>query len=545
MQGTLIGPKWIPAPEVSLTACLERAALEPQFPWLAFHNGTQRTVLTFGDALELSRRWAEALSRWVGVGDRVALCLPNGPDFVGALFGAFRLGAVAVPLPWPIAQPDPERLRASALPFLTRCSARALVTTPSVAVGASWPLPVLERAALQSRSAEPQGHADAPAFIQFTSGSTSTPRGAVITHRSAVASAWAMAQALELTPRDVGVSWLPFFHDMGLVGVLFTSLIARFSVQCLPPGEFLLRPRRWLELLSEHRATLTSGPNFGYALAARRVTNLDKLDLSHLRCALNGSEPVHRSTLAAIVQRFSPVGLSATAQLPVYGLAEATLGVAFASPAARHADLELEGRSIPSVGRPLAGLSVRIGDGSGPGPGRIYVRGPTLMQGYFDDANATDAALHRGWLDTGDLGAIRDGALYVTGREKELIVKAGQKFHPYEIEALVNECVDAPPNGVAAFSVLDTAQGTEALVVVAELRRQSHSDGLEEAVRGKLLSELGVRADRVELVPAGTLPRTTSGKLRREAARAMWTGTPFTLSEPSESKGRPKPPERR
>lgn len=522
MQNTLTGPKWVAPSHPTLTAWLEEAARDQAALWLNFRVGGQGTPLTFAEALESSKKWAAAIAPWANPGDRVALCLPNGPDFVGALFGALRLGAVAVPIPWPIAEPDPERLREQALPLLARSGAKLLVTTPAVANGAHWPMPVIHRPATAARAAESVAAPESPAFIQFTSGSTSAPRGAVITHRAAISSAWAMQTALSLSPQDSGVSWLPFFHDMGLVGVLFTSLLSRFPVQVLRPGEFLLRPRRWLELCTEARATITSGPNFGYALVARRVNDLKGLDLSRLRAALNGSEPVHRTTLEAMAKKFGPVGLSPAAQLPVYGLAEATLGVAFSTPAAPFKDVEAGGRVIPSVGRPLMGMQVRVESESQGAPGRIFVKGPSLMQGYFDDPESTARALVGGWLDTGDLGLLKDGALYVTGREKELIVKAGQKFHPYEIEAVVNECLDSTPNGVAAFSVPDGAQGTEALVVVAELRRQTQDKDLAEQVRGRLLETLGVRADRVELVPAGTLPRTTSGKLRREAARNMW-----------------------
>lgn len=522
MPSTLTGPQWVAPPHPTLTAWLEEAARDADLRWLNFRVGAQSTPLTYAEALAGSKRWAAALAPSVGPGDRVALCLPNGPEFVGALFGALRLGAVAVPIPWPIAEPDPERLREQALPLLQRSRARLFITTPKVAAGTQWPVPVLHQPAAEGLDAPPAAAPETPAFIQFTSGSTSAPRGAVITHRAAVSSAWAMKTALELGPKDSGVSWLPFFHDMGLVGVLFTSLIARFPVQVLRPGEFLLRPRRWLEVCTEVKATITSGPNFGYALVARRVNDLKGLDLSSLRAALNGSEPVHRSTLEAMAKKFGPVGLSPSAQLPVYGLAEATLGVAFSTPAAPFGDVEAGGRVVPSVGRPLMGMEVRVdSDGEG-APGRIFVRGPSLMEGYFEDPESTAKALVDGWLDTGDLGVLRDGALYVTGREKELIVKAGQKFHPYEIEAVVNECIDSTPNGVAAFSVPDSAQGTEALVVIAELRRQTQDPALVEQVRGRLLEALGVRADRVELVPAGTLPRTTSGKLRREAARNMW-----------------------
>lgn len=524
MQSTLTGPKWIPPAEGTLDACLEGAAQNPDFPWLVFRTGSLSTTLTFGGALELARRWAAAIAPFAARGDRVAICLPNGADFVGALFGAFRLGVVAVPLPWPVSEPDPERLLAASLSQISRARAKAVITTAAVGAGAKWPVPVLSKPSDAPHLGEAVAQGGDAAFIQFTSGSTSTPRGAVITHGAGVACAANMAQALELSDKERGVSWLPFFHDMGLVGVLFTSLRSRFTVQVMRPGEFLLRPRRWLEVITEVKATLTSGPNFGYALAARRVNDLTGLDLSSVRSALNGSEPVHRTTLEAMKAKFGPVGLSPKAQRPVYGLAEATLGVAFAPLDDGSPDLVLEGRTLPSVGAPLAGVEVRIGDGQGPAgePGRIWVKSPCLMQGYFEDPEQTAQVLQGCWLDTGDLGVVRGGALYVTGREKELIVKAGQKFHPYEIEAVVNECLDSPPNGVAAFSVPDAAQGTEALVVVAELRRVSQDPGLVDLVRGKLIDALGVRADRVELVPAGSLPRTTSGKLKREAVRRAW-----------------------
>ena len=355
--------------------------------------------------------------------------------------------------------------------------------------------------------------------MQFTSGSTGDPRGAVISQRAALGSARSMASALELGPDDIGVSWLPFFHDMGLVGVLLTSLVARFPVHVLRPGDFLMRPRRWLDLVSTERATLTVGPNFAWELLVRRVAP-DGLDLSSLRCALNGSEPIHRTTLDGFSAKFASAGFKRSAFLCVYGLAEATLGVAFSRPDAPRPDLEVAGRAVPSVGAVVPGVELCVADAEGNlrregEEGELCVRGPTVMDCYFEHPDATAATMRGDWLRTGDLGVVQDGVVYVTGREKELVIQAGRKFHPYDIERVVAAMVEATPNGVAAVSRPDAQQGSEGLVVVIELRRQSGAiDPM--LIKGELLRVLGVRADVIEFVAAGTLPRTTSGKVKRK-----------------------------
>ena len=325
-----------------------------------------------------------------------------------------------------------------------------------------------------------------------------------------------MSLALGLDESDVGVSWLPLFHDMGLVGVLLCSLLRRFPIHLLSPAEFLLRPARWLELLASAGATLTVAPNFGYELAVRRVRG--DFDLSRLRRALNGSEPVHRPTLDGFERRF---GARPGTVLPVYGLAENTLGVSFSDDPAPATDLAWLGRAVPSVGRPLPGMEVSV---RGP-EGEIAVRGPALMDGYFRDPAATAAVLRDGWLFTGDLGVIRAGRLYVTGREKDLVIKNGRKFHPYDIERVAAAAVDAPPGGVVAFSVPNAATGTEDLVVVAELRRRTGDEQAARTIRGLLLEELGVRPERIRLVGPGAVPRTSSGKVRRRACAELFGGT--------------------
>jgi acyl-CoA synthetase (AMP-forming)/AMP-acid ligase II len=418
-------------------------------------------------------------------------------------------------------------LPASAKLLLETCRAK-VVCAPARAEGNGWVV-LSAPAELELDVAPREGEA---AFIQFSSGSTGRPRGAVIGPRAAALSARLMAEGLSLGPDDVGVSWLPFFHDMGLVGVVLSSLAAGFTVHVLQPGEFLLRPSRWLELCSRVQATMTVAPNFAYELVLRRVKAPKDLELSRLRSMLNGSEPVHRATIERFEAAFAPFGLRRGAVLPVYGLAENVLGVAFQGQGAPDGDLALEGRVVPSVGTPLRGLEVAVRDEAGGVvaegvEGEVTVRGPTLMSGYFEDEASTAKALRDGWLYTGDRGVIRAGRLHLTGREKELIIKMGRKFHPADIERIVADIADPPPNGVVAFSVDDAATNQEALVVVVEQRRATEP-GLVDRIRGKVSAELGVMVDRVELVGAGALPRTTSGKLRRKECTAKFARAEVT-----------------
>ena len=527
-QAWLRGPALPSGVASSLWAELHEG--DTSLPWLVFHTGTVRTTLSRADVAARALQWAAALRQACPrTLERVGVLLPNGPDFVAAFFAAQALGAVAVPLPWPVVDGAPDKLIESLRPVLGRARLDVLATTPGCATVDWGTADVTERAANPFVPSEVEGPLASArsAFMQFTSGSTGDPRGAVISQRAALGSARAMASALGLGPADVGVSWLPFFHDMGLVGVLLTSLVARFPVHVLRPGDFLMRPRRWLDLVSTERATLTVGPNFAWELLVRRVP-ADGLDLSSLRCALNGSEPIHRTTLDGFTTKFAPAGFKADAFLSVYGLAEATLGVAFSRPGAPKPDLDVAGRPVPCVGAVLPGIELCVADAEGRvkgagEEGELCVRGPTVMDGYFEHAEATAATMRGDWLRTGDLGVVRDGTVYVTGREKELVIQAGRKFHPYDIERVVAAMVEATPNGVAAVSRPDAAQGSEGLVVVIELRRVSGAiDPM--LIKGELLRVLGVRADVIEFVPAGTLPRTTSGKVKRKAISAGVSG---------------------
>lgn len=513
MTSRLVGPPLPPPPVATLAAAAEALGERPG-PWLHVVRGEQVEPWTGAALLTEARRWAGTfVAAGVRPQDRVGLWLPNDARFVSAFFGATLLGAVAVPLAWPATLARPADALAPLLPLVDVADVAVFVTDAAVADAVPAHLRVLTAPDAEPWTGPGPGPDDL-AFLQFTSGSTGRPRGAAIPHRAAVASAWAMGLQLGLGPDDVGVSWLPLFHDMGLVGALFCPLLFGFPLHLMPPAAFLLHPDRWIAKVSEVRGTIAAAPDFAWAMAARRALPKVPVDLSCWRHALDGAEPVHRPTLDAFAEKYGAVGFVRGALRPVYGLAENTLGVCFSRPDDRD-DVVLDGRHVPASGTPLPGMEVEVLAEEGR-PGPIRVRGPALMAGYFRDPDATAAALVDGWLLTGDLGVIRDGRLFVTGREKDLIIRHGRKFHPYDIERIAAEAAASPPNGAAAFAV--DGEDAEALVVVVETRAEDAA----ARVRAELLATLGIRADRIHPVAPGTLPRTTSGKLRRGEVRAAW-----------------------
>lgn len=491
-------------------------------PWL--HAGTQVAPRVFSAAelLTSARCWRRAIqAAGVRRHDRVAILLPNDERFVAAFFGAMYAGATPVPLSWPVSGLDAARKLAALRPLVEVADVRLVVTDPCFAD--AWSRPVLT-----APDTRPDGPDILPdpgdaAFLQFTSGSLGRPRGAVISHRAAMACVRSMGQAFALGESDVGLSWLPLFHDMGLVGGLCCPVVYGFPLHLMSPGEFLLHPARWLTRASTVRATIAAAPDFGWRMCTRRVSSFAG-DLSAWRIGLDGAEPVHRATLAGFTERFAPHGFRADTLRPAYGLAENTLGVCIYDPTRPGDDQRVGPRTIPSVGGPLPGVEVRVVDASGSPAGEgvegeILVRSGSTMDGYFRDEAATAAAFLDGWLRTGDLGLVHRGQLYVSGRAKELVIQNGAKFHPYDIERIAADAVDAALAGAAAFSV-PGADG-EALVVAVEASSGA-VDGAERRIRGAVLEALGVRIDRVMLVPPGSLPRTTSGKVRRtEVARTL------------------------
>ncbi|RME28799.1 MAG: hypothetical protein D6798_01565 [Deltaproteobacteria bacterium] len=517
------GPPLSSPPVDTLGRAVLRLA-EMDQPWLTVHRDPERHAWTGPALLDLARRWRDAArARGLRQGDRAVVLMPNDERFVAAFFGLQLAGCAPVPLAWPSTLANKQQALAPLRPIVEVADPRVILTTPEVTT--DWPWPFVTEPAAAATGDDVLAGPDDPAFLQFTSGSMGRPRGAVIPQRAAVGCTWSMGSGMGLSPQDVGLSWLPLYHDMGLVGALLCPLLFGFPLHLMRPGEFLLHPRRWLDHAAEFRVTVAAAPDFGWRLVARRVRDYDR-DLSSWRVGLDGAEPVHRSTLDAVHQRLGPAGLPAGTPRPAYGLAEGTLGVCIYDPDRPAPDLEWNGRQVPSVGGPLPGVSVRTVTATGMEcaegeEGEILVRGPGLMRGYFRDEGQTAAALRDGWLHTGDLGVIAGGQLYVTGRIKDLVIHNGVKLHPYDIERVAAEAADATLNGAAAFT---TREGEdEALVVVVEVPRR-RSEGVERRVLGALVRQLGIRPNRVLAVPPGQIPRTTSGKVRRPAAAARFGG---------------------
>jgi acyl-CoA synthetase (AMP-forming)/AMP-acid ligase II len=311
------------------------------------------------------------------------------------------------------------------------------------------------------------------------------------------------------------VSWLPLYHDMGLIGCLLLAVVRPGPLTLIPPEVFLARPALWLRAISRKRATISVAPNFAYGLCARRVRDeeLNGVDLSSWRFALNGAEPVAPAVLRRFVERFRPYGFSEKALMPVYGLSEASLAVTFTPPTRGPRTLEHEHRELASVGAPLPGIDVEVRDG------RIFVRGPSVMREYFGNPEATKTTLNGGWLDTGDLGFVEQGELFVTGRAKDVIIVNGANHAPQEFEEALDDIPFVRPG--CAIAVGAPGDEGEELVLLVE----TTGEVAEDVIPARVVERTGVRPRQVHLLAPGTLPRTSSGKLRRaEALRQLQNG---------------------
>lgn len=523
-------------PHDSLVAAFEAAARDDA-PFVTLHGARGPLGRPIRDAFDSARRWSAMLrGRGVQRGDRVPLLMPTGHAFVEAMLGTMLAGAVPVPLATPMTFGNPDRYLRNLAAVVADSGARLLVTYPRMAAAAAADGALaallrdvvtedaLEGLRVDATPSPSIGGADT-AFIQYTSGTTGAPKGAVISHRALVSNAFAIARGLHVGPDDVGASWLPLFHDMGLVGVLLTSICHPYPVHVMAPESFVMNPRRWLDLIARVRATLSPAPNFAYELCVSRGGDLEGLRLDSWRAALNGAEPVHARTVARFSERFSPAGFRVEAVMPVYGMAEATLAVTFP----RRGDTLGTIDGVVSVGEPVAGTTIEVVDEAGRvvpqgQVGHILVSGPSLMDGYFRNDVASASAIVDGRLRSGDLGFVRDNRLYVTGRAKELVIKAGRNLHPVDVERVAAEVEGVRTGCVAAFGRVNPETGTDDLVVVVET---SQTDPARRAsivsdIRGELLGVLGIKPDEVRLCAVGSVPRTTSGKVRRgECARVF------------------------
>lgn len=523
------------------------------------------TRLPYDELLERSLGVATQLrERGLRRGDRLLICLPTSEQLLAVIWGVMLAGGVCVPVypPTPAHGLGRWKEQVDVMARITQpcgavVAAEARVHMAAVLEARTEDLFTVTPAELQGGSAgEPEVIDPADlAFIQFTSGTTRQPRGVSITHAALMANVRALVAGLELEPADVSVSWLPPYHDMGLVGHVFTPVERGAHQVLMPPARFLLRPVRWLRLISDLQATQTTAPNSAYSMCVRRVPRQARagLQLDSVRSALNGAELVQVETHESFCEAYGPSGFPPQALRPVYGLAEATLAVSLGPLAGARYDwvnrrvLAGAGEAVPArrdsgeaqafacVGAALPGHELQIMRGEDRPceereVGEIWFRGPSVMQGYFNNPQATREVLRDGWLRTGDLGYLADGLLYVTGRRKELIIKGGRNYLPADIEAV---CMDEPrlrAGRAVAFGLPNRQTGTEDLVMVAEVREAAAAKdrSLAQRITAAVVERTGVRPDRVELVEPGLLPKTTSGKLQRSRVRAAYeTGRPL------------------
>jgi fatty-acyl-CoA synthase len=500
---------------------------------------------------------ADLMARGVRRGDRVALVLPTCPEFVECLFGVLCAGAIPVPLYPPVRLGRLEEYHSKTAAMLRAVDAALVVTDERIrrflGVAVQMAVPRLGCVIASSlggmNSIEVRVAADDVALIQFSSGTTNDPKPVALTHANLLSNLAAIARYLrdEGAPNPVGVTWLPLYHDMGLIGNLLSAFYLPAPLVLLPPELFVAVPGAWLRAISRHRGTVTAAPNFAFGLCLKRIRDdeLEGVDLSSWRVSLNGAEAVSAAVQRRFDERFARWGLRESALTPCYGMAEASLGVTF-KPAGTSfrtlgvdaEKLALDGVAEPgtkelvSVGRPLAGVEVEIRDAAGvslsPGRvGHIFVRGSSVMAGYFARTDLTDQAIHDGWLDTGDLGFTEGGELFVCGRHKDIIVVRGANHPPEEFEAALESLAGVRTGCAVAVGFVPPGEDDEALAMLVETTTDAAST-LADEVASRVQERTQIRPAHVELLAPGTLPRTSSGKLRRREARTRWLARTLT-----------------
>jgi 1-acyl-sn-glycerol-3-phosphate acyltransferase len=520
-------------------------------------NGDE-TPLRYGELLADAQGVAAGLrARGVARGDAVALMLRTEAAFFPAFFGTLVAGAVPVPIYPPFRRDQIEEYARRQRAILNNADARVLITFSDalrVARLLRGTVPTLQHVVAVDQLREPSDtgpdgrvHSKDPALVQYTSGSTGSPKGVVLSHANLLANIRAYGQALEVRPDDVTVSWLPLYHDMGLIGAWLGSLYFGVPLVLMSPLAFLSRPSRWLSALHAYGGTVSAAPNFAFDLCVHKIPDDDVqgLDLGSWRLAMNGSEAVSADTIDRFVRRFAPLGFKATAMCPVYGLAETSVALTIPpmgrpprvdtvarGPFEQRREIRPVGPAEPhamrfvSCGRPLPGHDVRIVDSSGRTlgertEGRVQFRGPSVTAGYLRNAEATREVMHEDWMDSGDLGYQVDGELFVTGRAKDIIIQAGRNISVQEVEEAASAAPDIRRGCTAAFGVYDAAVGTERLVVVAETRERDRTrwPSLRAAVQERVAAAVGAPPDVVVIASPGAVLKTPSGKIRHRAIR--------------------------
>ena len=521
-------------------------------------EATVLATLTYGELAKAAREFARGLvERDVAPGDRIALMLPTSRDFFVAFFGILYAGGVPTPIYPPLRLAQIEEHLRRQVGILRNAGARMLIT---IAEGRRFAN--LLRAQVESLTSieslagvsAHKGRAKLPAtnekftaLIQYTSGSTGDPKGVVLSHANLLANIRAMGEAMEASSADVFVSWLPLYHDMGLIGAWLGCLYYAAPLYVMSPLAFLTRPESWLWVIHRFRATLSAAPNFGFELCLNKIddASLEGLDLASLRMVANGAEPISIATLRRFTERFRRRGFKPGAMAPVFGLAESAVGLAFPPPGRPpiidRIDRAALGRyglaqparaddphplEVVACGQPLPGHEIRIVDEfehevAERHEGRLEFRGPSATSGYFHNEAKTRDLIRDGWLDSGDRAYMSGGDVYFTGRIKDIIIRAGRHLYPQEIEEAVAALPGIRKGCVAVFGVADPAVGTERLVVVAETRETDLAAcAALQAHAHTIVSDIaGTPPDEIMLAPPRSVPKTSSGKLRRSAAK--------------------------
>jgi fatty-acyl-CoA synthase len=536
------------------------AEKSPEKPHIYFQDEHgQEQIISYGDLLKSSLRVAAGL-RELGLqnGETVAIMQPSHPHFFYTFFGTLFAGGIPVPIYPPFRMHMLEAYAKTEAQILRNAEVRILVSfdeAEKFSLLLKSFVPSLKHVVTvdgllehQELAASFHAHSHSHAFIQYTSGSTSDPKGVLLTHHNLLSNIHVYGKAIQVKPDDVAVSWLPLYHDMGLIGMWLGSLYYGIPLVLMTPFSFLTHPERWLWAIHYHRGTVSGAPNFAYELCINKISPelLEGLDLSSWRVAANGAEKIYPSTLERFANKFACYGFKRNALFPVYGLAESTLAVTL-PPLGRdflidkidRKQFEEEKKALPSkqenalefvsCGSPIEGHAVRIVDEENKvlaerEVGRLQFCGPSNMQSYFNNPKATQAAYHDGWLDSGDLAYQANGEFFITGRRKDLIIKAGRNVYPAELEALSETIVGVRKGCVIAFAVSDQEQGTEKIIIAAETKEKNKLQGekIIAAIKEIISTTLEIVPDHVVLIAPHTIPKTSSGKLQRAACKAMY-----------------------
>lgn len=526
-----------------------------------WQSDREEKQISYGELDRASRAIAHGLlNKGISPGDRVAIMLPTSKDYFVSFIGVLMAGGIPVPIYPPFRRAQVEDHLRRQAGILKNAGASILITDQEIRnVGTllyglvqslNHVSTVAELGANGAITEPLAASGDVTALIQYTSGSTGDPKGVVLSHENLLTNIRAMGTVLEAGSSDTFVSWLPLYHDMGLIGAWLGSLYYGISLVIMPPLAFLADPSRWLWAIHKHRATLSAAPNFAYELCLKNIRDedIEGLDLSSLRRILNGAEPVSPGTITRFTERFAKYGFPAKALGAVYGLAESSVGLAFPPigrpPIIDHVDRDtLSGDGLArkadvkdpaalefvDCGRPLPGHEIRIVDDRGREvaerqEGHLQFKGPSVTEGYFNDEEKTRTLFDREWADSGDLAYVAKGDIFITGRVKDVIIRGGRNIYPHELEELVGNIEGVRKGCVVAFPSTDERGGPERLVIIAETRL-TDPQGLE-SLRRKIIDismdVLDMPPDDLVLAQMHAIPKTSSGKLRRSAARAIY-----------------------